>query len=77
MSFNLIKARGGYKNIMFVRNATKDLKQHDLSMHTILRVGSNFLKIDTIETMESCYVGNATMDFIENISMKLLQNRSY
>ena len=65
------------EDIMYARNAINDLKQHELSTLIIERVGTNFPKIDTIEITESSCVGNVITRFIESISMRPLQSRSY
>jgi hypothetical protein len=57
---------------MFVRNATKDSKQHEHSMHIIERVGINSRKIDIIEITEWCCVSNAITLFIGNTNLKPL-----
>jgi hypothetical protein len=62
---------------MFVRNATKDLKQHEHSMHIIERVGINSPKIDTIEITEWYCVSDAITLFIGNTNLKPLQSQNY
>jgi len=61
---------------MFVRNATKDLKQHELLKHIIERVGTSFPKIDTIVTMVVCCVGNVITHSIENTNLKPSQRQN-
>ena len=66
----LIKQRLVVGGGMFVRNVINDLKQHELSMPIISRVGINSPKIDMTGLMVVCCVGNVITPFTENTNMK-------
>ena len=70
MYSNLTKQREDFVGGMFVRNVINDLKQHELSMPIISRVGKNSPKIDMIRVTEWCCVGNVIAPFTENTSLK-------
>jgi hypothetical protein len=70
MYSNLTKQREDFVSGMFVRNVINDLKQHELSMPTISRVGRNSLKNDMIGLMVVCCVGNVITPFTENTNLK-------
>lgn len=77
MYSSLIRQREDFVSGMFVRNAINDLKQHELSMHTISSRGKSFPKIDTIVTMVVCCVGNVITHSTENTNSKHKKGRSY
>ena len=52
MYSNSTKQRKDYENIMSVKNAIRNERPQGSYMLTILRVGINSPKIDTIETTE-------------------------
>ena len=70
MYLNSTKQRREFVSGMFVRNVTKDLKQHELSMHITSRVGKNSPKIDMIRVTEWCCVGNVIMHSTENTNLR-------
>ena len=70
MYLNLTKQREDFVSGMFVRNVINDLKQHELSMPIISRVGTNSPKIDMTGLMVVCCVGNVTTPFTENTNLK-------
>ncbi len=52
MYLSLTKLNEGYEDTMFVRNVVKDERQHECSMHIIVRVGIDSPMIDTIGLTE-------------------------
>ena len=52
MSLNSIRQRKDYENIMFVKNVIRNERLQGSYMLTILRVGIDSQRIDTIEITE-------------------------
>ena len=70
MYSNLIRQNEELVNGMFVKNATKDLKQHELSTPITSIVGTNSPKRDMNGTMDVCCVGNVITRFTENTNLR-------